>query len=71
MNNLEHGAHLGFYIRDFSSRGITYRFSFFNKNKLVKLFVYNSVNKFSAALALSAHSAELTEPLTHAEQSFW
>jgi len=33
-HSLELCAHLGFYIRDLSSRGTAYRFSFFNKTEL-------------------------------------
>ena len=47
INILELRAHLGFYIRDISSRGTAYRFSVFNNNELPNFFVYNSVNKFS------------------------
>jgi len=31
IHNLELRAHLGFYIRDLSSRGTAYRFSFFQQ----------------------------------------
>ena len=64
---LELCAHLGFYIRDLSSRGTAYRFSFFSTRTN---FLFTALPLRPAPLVLFAYSAGLAEQLARAKQPF-
>ena len=59
IHNLELRAHLGFYIRDLSSRGTAYRFSFFQQERITYylIFLFTALPLRPVPLVLFARGA--------------